>query len=79
MVLAALEVIVTLPVNDELPVGVKVTEIEQLWPTFRTAEDPVGAVPVGRTPQVLVCAKSPEATMLVMLTAMLPLLIRLTV
>ena len=55
-----LALILTEPVRLPVAVGVKVTAIEQLAPTFRTP---------GREPQLLVCRKSPLAVIAVRVTA----------
>src|SRR5437899_310696 len=64
---AALSVMVIAPVRVPVAVGVKVTLMAQLAPA---ATD---------VPQVLVCMKSPLATMLVTLSATVPVLVSVTV
>src|SRR5437667_426111 len=64
---AALSVMVIAPVRVPVAVGVKVTLMAQLAPA---ATD---------VPQVLVCMKSPLATMLVTLSAAVPVLVSVTV
>src|SRR5207237_3765909 len=64
---AALSVMVIAPVRVPVAVGVKVTLMAQLAPA---ATD---------VPQVLVCTKSPLATMLVTLSAAVPVLVSVTV
>ena len=64
---AMLSVIVTAPVRMPVAVGVNVTLMVQLAPA---ATD---------VPQVLVCMKSPLATMLVTLSAAVPVLVSVTV
>src|SRR2546429_7618317 len=63
---AALSVMVIAPVRVPVAVGVKVTLMAQLAPA---ATD---------VPQVLVCMKSPLATMLVTLSATVPVLVSVT-
>jgi hypothetical protein len=61
---AAFDRMLTLPVTFPVLVGVKLTEMVQVWPTFNDAGT-VGKL----VPQLLVCPKPPEARMLVMVTA----------
>jgi len=60
----AFDRMLTLPVTFPVLVGVKLTEMVQVWPTFNDAGT-VGKL----VPQLLVCPKPPEARMLVMVTA----------
>lgn len=64
--LASESVSVRAPVRVPVAVGVKVTETEQLAPA------------ASEVPQLLVCAKSPPATMELKLTAVAPPLLTLT-
>ena len=70
---AALDRILRLPVRLPLPVGLKVIEMVQAWPTLRTS----GVV--GRFPHVFVCWKSPDTVMELIVTARPPLLMSATV
>lgn len=63
-VLTALESTLTMPVALPVDVGVKLTEMVQVWPTFNVAGT------VGRlVPQLFVASNAPVAPMLVMVTA----------
>ena len=62
-----MSVIVTVPVRAPAAVGVKVTEIVQFAPAATLA------------PQVLVCEKSPDAAIEVMVRAAVPELVSVTV
>ena len=63
----ALSVMVMAPVLVPVAVGVKVTEMVQLAPAAM------------KTPQLVVCAKSPLGTMLVMSSDALPVFVSVTV
>jgi hypothetical protein len=67
VLLTALSVMVMVPVRVPVAVGVKVTVILQFVPAA-----------TGEPTQVLVWAKSPLATMLLMVRAMLPVLLTVT-
>ena len=67
---AALSVIVSVPVRAPLPTGLKAMLKLQLPPTFRM---------LGKLPQVFVWTKSPVMLMAVMVTELVPLLVRDTV
>jgi hypothetical protein len=63
LVVTALDAIATLPVTFPVLMGLKLTKMVQVWPTFRVAGT------VGKLlPQVLVCAKPDPTVMLVIVT-----------